>query len=91
MLCYDDDDDDNDVVYFLYNIVINVLLRHVARLCQLRGQPQFFFGGGGNIVTGKCTIAIMGCVTSLRMGYKTMLRAERAENVFICAFWGTLL
>jgi len=64
--------------------------RHVARLCRL-GERQHF---RGTIVTGKTystelIIAIKGITggaTVLRIGHKTMLRAERTENIWFIAY-----
>ena len=54
-----------------------LLLRHVARLRRF-GATKNFRGGG--IVTGhrtQLTVAITDSATTMKMGYKTMLRATQ--------------
>jgi len=58
----------------------NVFFRHVAKLRRLGGGQNF---RGGTIVTGKHTQQL---TTVLRVRYKTMLRAERADF-----FWFVLI
>ena len=59
--------------------------RRVARLYADWRWLIFFFGGGA-IVTGRrtqLTIVITYSATTMRMGYETMLRAERAEKFLL--------
>jgi len=61
--------------------------RHIARLHRL-GRPKFYW----NFKHTQITVAITGGATILRVWYKTMLRAERAEFFWfipqLVTFWG---
>ena len=71
-------------------ICLDTLVSRMTYYVQTCSQTMAI-GGGQNfsraVVTCKCTrltITITAGVTSLRMVYKTMLKAEWPENVFVC-------
>ena len=63
---------------------------------NFRGNSYYFLLVGLSIAYTQLTVAIIiRGATVLRVGYKTMLWAKRAENILVCipivTFWGTPL